>query len=155
MKASRNHIVGVIGASDASPDLKQYAQEVGRGVAQRGWALVTGGLGGVMEAASKGAREAGGTVIGILPTSSAVDANPYVTVPIVTNMGHARNAIIAHTADALVAIGGGYGTLSEIAIAKKLGKTVVGLDSWRIEAVERHTDSESLLSALDKLLSSR
>jgi uncharacterized protein (TIGR00725 family) len=125
----KTRIVAVIGASDATPELSEFAEAVGKGIAERGFILVSGGLGGVMEAASKGARGAGGTVVGILPTGSAADANPHVEIPIATNMGHARNVIIAHTADALVAVGGGYGTLSEKAIAKKLGKPVVEEDS--------------------------
>lgn len=121
----KNPIVAVIGASDATPELSEFAEAVGRGIAERKWTLVTGGLGGVMEAASKGARGAGGAVVGILPTPSTEDANDYVNIPIATNMGHARNVIIAHTADALVVVGGSYGTMSEIAIAKKLGKPVI------------------------------
>ena len=100
------------------------AEIVGREIATRGGTLVCGGLGGVMEAAAKGAVEAGGDVLGILPGPDKQSANPYVTLPVVTNMGHARNVIIAHTADALVAVEGEYGTISEVAIACKLGKPV-------------------------------
>jgi uncharacterized protein (TIGR00725 family) len=151
-KKEMKTIVGVIGASEASKDLIEAAIEIGRGIAQKGWVLATGGLGGVMEAASRGAKEEGGTVVGILPTSSTTDANEYVDIPIATNMGHARNVIIAHTADALVAIGGGYGTLSEIAISKKLGKKVVGLHSWDIDGVESKTDAQSALKAIEETL---
>ena len=145
-------IIGIIGASEADEDLLKLAEEAGRGIAKNGWILVTGGLGGVMEAASRGAHEAGGTVVGILPTPSTTDANDYVTIPIATNMGHARNAIIAHTADVLVAIGGGYGTLSEIALSKKLGKYVFGLKSWDIDGVEHTSDAQTALQALEKIL---
>lgn len=131
----RKPIVAVIGEADASAEKQVVAEEVGRLIAGRGWILVTGGLSGVMEAASRGAAKAGGTVVGILPQGETSQANPYVTVPIATNMGHARNAIIAHTADVLIAIGGSFGTLSEIAIARKLGKTVVGIQSWEIDGV--------------------
>lgn len=109
-------------------------------------------MSGVMEAASKGAYEAGGVIIGVLPTASTSDANPYVTIPIATNMGHARNAIIAHTADVLVACGGGYGTLSEIALANKLGKKVFGLKSWSVEGVIAKGSAEEVVGELDAII---
>ncbi len=121
-------LVGVIGAGKASSAGEQIAYRVGQLIAQRGAVLVCGGLGGVMAAASKGCFEAGGEVIGILPGATADSANPYVTLPIATNMGHARNVIIAHTADVLIAIEGEHGTVSEMAIALKIGKTVVQLN---------------------------
>jgi len=123
-------LIGVIGASSASSKGLENAYQVGRLIAEAGAALVCGGLGGIMEAASQGAAEAGGEVIGILPGPSAQDANAYVSIPVVTDMGHARNIIIAHTANALIAIEGEYGTLSEMAISLKLGKKVFVLDSW-------------------------
>ena len=123
-------IVGVIGAAHASSRGLDHAYQVGRLIAERGAVLVCGGLGGVMEAASRGCAEAGGDVLGVLPGNSSDSANPYVTLPVVTAMGHARNVIIAQTASALVAIEGEYGTLSEIAIGMKLGKPVVQLGSW-------------------------
>ena len=125
--ANKRIILGVVGAGQADRTLSTVAETVGRLAAQRGWVLVTGGLGGVMEAASRGASEAGGLVVGIVPTADRHDANPWVEVPIVTNMGHARNIIIAHTADVLVAVDGSYGTMSEVAIARKLGKSVAAV----------------------------
>jgi uncharacterized protein (TIGR00725 family) len=119
--------VAVIGAGEAGPDLLRLAREVGRLLAQSGAVLVCGGLGGVMAAAAEGAAAAGGVVIGILPGPNRTGANPHLTYAIPTNLGHARNVVIAHTADALIAVGGGYGTISEAAIALKLGKPVVGL----------------------------
>jgi len=124
-------IIGVIGAADASSNGLEKAYEVGGLIAKAGAVLVCGGLGGVMEAASRGCFDAGGEVIGILPGNSAADANPYITHPIVTAMGHARNVILVQTAAALIAIEGGYGTLAEIAIARKLAKPLVLLDSWQ------------------------
>ena len=121
----------MIGAGVADTATLSLAEEVGRRLAAAGCAVVTGGLGGVMEAASRGASLAGGLVIGILPTPSVGDANPFVDIPIATGMGDARNVIIASTAEAFVAVGGAYGTLSEIAFALKRGKTVVSLGSWR------------------------
>ena len=125
--SDRKRIIGVIGASSASPEGLILAEEVGRRIAESGAVLVCGGLGGVMEAASRGCREAGGEVLGILPGPDAASANGHVTMAIPTNMGHARNVIIAHTAEALVAVEGEYGTLSEAAIALKLGKKVFAL----------------------------
>lgn len=117
-------IIGVIGASRPSAAGLAMAEVVGREIASRGAVLVCGGLGGVMEAAAKGASEAGGEVLGILPGHDKECANPYVSIAVPTNMGHARNVIIAHTADALIAVEGEYGTLSEAAIACKLCKPV-------------------------------
>jgi len=124
MPDKRKPIIGVIGASLPSAEGLRMAEVVGREIASRGAVLVCGGLGGVMEAASKGAVEAGGDVMGILPGGDKLSANPFVTLPVPTNMGHARNVIIAHTADALIAVEGEYGTLSEAAISLKLGKPV-------------------------------
>ena len=117
-------IIGVIGASQPSSNGLRLAEAVGRAIASRGAVLVCGGLGGVMQAAAKGAAEAGGEVLGILPGPDKRAANPYVTLAVPTNMGHARNVIIAHTADVLIAVEGEYGTLSEVAIGLKLGKQV-------------------------------
>jgi uncharacterized protein (TIGR00725 family) len=147
----RQPIIAIIGAAEATEELKRTAESLGRGIAKRGWTLVSGGLSGVMEAASKGASIEGGAVVGILPTATATDANPYVTIPIATNMGLARNAILAHTADVLVACGGGYGTLSEIALANKLGKKVFGLKSWDVEGVIGRQSVEEVMGELDAI----
>ena len=127
MTTRRKTIIGVIGASRPSPDGLVLAEAIGREIARRGAVLVCGGLGGVMEAAARGVFEAGGEVVGVLPGPDGTSANPFVTIAIPTNMGHARNVIIAHTADALIAVEGEYGTLSETAIGLKLGKPVVVL----------------------------
>jgi len=123
-------VIGVIGSSLASGKPYDEALEVGRLAAKRGASVLTGGLGGVMEAACKGAKESGGQTIGILPGFDTRDANTYIDIPIVTGLNHARNIIVVRTSDVLIAVGGEYGTLSEIAFALKLGKTVVGLGSW-------------------------
>ena len=125
----RKPIIGVIGASEATPAGYAAAREVGRLIAEAGAVLVCGGLGGVMEAASRGCAEAGGLVLGILPGAEAGEANPYVGIPVSTNMGHARNIIIAHTAQSLIAVEGEYGTLSEMAIGLKLGRQVIALEN--------------------------
>jgi len=109
---------------------------VGRELGSRGVVLVCGGLGGVMEAACRGAKGAGGMTVGILPGSDRSDANQFVEVAIPTGLGEARNALVVRAADAVVAIGGGYGTLSEIALAVKGSKRVVGINTWDIEGVE-------------------
>ena len=129
-------IISVIGAGYCDNEIYSIAEEVGRLIAQKGATLVTGGLEGVMEAASKGAKEAGGITVGILPGFSKEEANKYIDIPITTGLSHARNVIIARSADALIAVSGEYGTLSEIAIALKLGKPVVGIRTWdKIEGV--------------------
>ena len=122
-------IIGVIGAGKCNSTIYQLATEVGEGIAGRGAVLVCGGLGGVMEAAAKGAALADGLTVGILPGSSTHSANPHIKIPVATDMGQARNVIIAHTADGLVAVAGGAGTLSEIGHALKIGKPVVGLQT--------------------------
>jgi len=109
------------------------AEAVGRALAEAGAVLICGGRGGVMEAACRGAKTAGGITIGILPGTDRREANPYVDIPIVTGIGVARNAIIARTAQAAVAVGGSYGTLSEIAFALAFGVPVVGLGTWAVQ----------------------
>jgi len=126
-------IVGVIGSSKAEGELLSLAEEVGSEIAKRGAAVVCGGLTGVMEAVCKGARREGGLTIGIIPSDNRNDANPYVQIPIVTGMGMGRNVMLVKTADVVIAVGGEFGTLSEIAHALKLGKTVIGLRSWKLE----------------------
>jgi len=138
--------IAVIGAADAGPEEYATARVAGALIASRG-ILVCGGLGGVMEAACKGAQEHGGLTVGILPDTS--DGNPYLDVVIRTGLGHARNILVVQSADAVIAIGGSYGTLSEIAIALKMKCPVYGLKTWDIagvthcatpeEAVERAT----------------
>ena len=128
-------IIGVIGGSEAEPIYIKQAYQVGKLLAKLGAILVCGGLGGIMEAACKGASEAGGTTIGILPVDDPKAANDYVTLPIATGIGTARNKVIINTAEAFIAIDGKYGTLSEIAYALDAGKTVAGLGTWDIEGV--------------------
>jgi uncharacterized protein (TIGR00725 family) len=113
------------------------AEEVGRLLARRGAVVVCGGLGGVMEAACRGARGEGGTAVGILPGLDRDAANPHVSVAVATGLGEARNALVVRAADALIAVGGAYGTLSEIALALKAGKPVIGLGTWEIDGVKR------------------
>lgn len=128
----RPRFVGVIGEQDCSAELAALARAVGEGIARRGGVLVCGGMGGVMAAATEGARAAGGLTVGILPGQDRSAANPFIDVPIVTNLGEARNIVVVRSSEVIIAVGGGYGTLSEIAFALKLGVPVVGLRTWRL-----------------------
>lgn len=129
---TRALVILVSGAARPRPEDATNAEEVGRLLALAGATVLTGGRGGVMEAASRGAREAGGETLAILPGSDAKDSppNPYVMHAVFTGMEDARNAILARSADAVIAIGGGWGTLSEIALARKIGRPVILLGSW-------------------------
>jgi uncharacterized protein (TIGR00725 family) len=148
--------VSVIGASEGSEEILRDAEAVGRGIAEAGAVLVCGGLTGVMEAASRGASEAGGTVVAVLPTLSPADANPYVTHAIATGTGHARNLAVVASGEAVIAVGGEWGTLSEIAYARKLGRPVVSIQSWPLRnragtdlgIVEAGTPEEAVKAAL-------
>lgn len=153
MKDLRKRIrVAVIGGSRPGRQAVEAAVEVGRLIARAGAVVVCGGLGGVMEAASRGAREEGGLVVGILPGGSPADANPWVDVPIATGLGYTRNALVVMNADAVIAIDGEYGTLSEIAYGKIHGKRVVGLGSWEVKGVETAaTPEEAVRRALEGL----
>lgn len=124
--------LGVVGSGVCSPAVEALAYEVGREIAIRGAALVCGGLGGVMQAACRGAREGGGVTIGIVPGTRGDEANPFVDHVIVTGMGESRNIIIVRSSACLIAIGGEYGTLSEVAFALKMGVPVVGLGTWEL-----------------------
>jgi uncharacterized protein (TIGR00725 family) len=123
-------LIAVVGGEFCDDAALEHAERVGRELALRGHVLICGGRGGVMEAACRGARAEGGHTIGVLPGDNRSDANPYVEFPIVTGIGRARNLVIVLSADALIAIDGSYGTLSEIAFAHQYGKPVVGLDTW-------------------------
>jgi uncharacterized protein (TIGR00725 family) len=125
-------LIAVAGGSQCSAEEVRLAEAVGRGLARRGITLICGGLGGVMEAACKGAKSEGGTTIGILPGEDRSTANPYVDIPIVTGIGYARNLIVVKSAQAVVAIDGSYGTLSEIAYALQSGIPVIGLNTWSL-----------------------
>jgi uncharacterized protein (TIGR00725 family) len=133
--------VAVIGDGDPrGPDahrLLEWAEEVGQLLARGGAAVITGGLGGVMRAASRGALGAGGETIGVLPGANASEANEYVRTPIATGLGVMRNLVVVTAADAVVAVGGQHGTLSEIGLALRMGRHVVTLSSWRVESEHR------------------
>lgn len=130
MELQKRVRIGVMGSSLCPPHLSELAYDVGRGIARRGGILICGGGSGVMEAAARGAKEAGGFTVGILPGAAASEANAYIDLPIVTDLGNARNVINVLTSQAIIAIGGAAGTLSEIALALKCGTPLVGLHTW-------------------------
>jgi len=147
----RTKIIAVIGGAETSQKNLKVAEEVGALIGKSGSILITGGLGGVMEFASKGAKEAGGLVIGILPGIDKRMANEYVDIPIVTGMNQARNIIIARTCDCTIAIDGKYGTLSEIAYCLMLNVPVIGINTWEIDApiIRVKTAKEAVAKAFE------
>ena len=141
--------VAVCGASEATPSQLEAAREVGRLLAKSGAVVINGGFGGVMGAASEGAAIEGGTVVGILPDGDRAGANPHLTVAIATGLGQVRNAVIVTAADSVIAIGAGWGTLSEIAFAKRLARPVFALDTWEVPGLETvDTPAEAVKRAL-------
>jgi uncharacterized protein (TIGR00725 family) len=148
--------VAVIGGGQCSKEEAQLAEEVGRELARRGAILVCGGLGGIMEAACRGASLEGGTTVGILPGDDSQAANPYVQIPIVTGLGYARNIAVVKSAQAVIAVGGSYGTLSEISHALQSGIPVIGLNTWSLSRNNQQDRSiipaQSPTEAVDKAL---
>ncbi|HEY95353.1 MAG TPA: TIGR00725 family protein [Dehalococcoidia bacterium] len=130
--SQRKLIIAVIGAREPSPEESGLAEEVGKEIARQDAALICGGLGGIMEAACRGAAGKGGITIGVLPGDDPNTANPHVQIPIVTGIGYARNLVVVRSANAVIAIGGRYGTLSEIAYALAGNTPVIGLNTWSI-----------------------
>ncbi len=143
----RNVAVIGDGSVELNSDLYNVAFEVGKLIAERGYVLICGGLCGVMEAAAKGAKERGGLTVGILP-SYEFNANPYIDVQIPTGMYQARNVLVVASSKVVVAVGGSYGTLSEIGHALKLGKKVIGYKTWKIEGIEYYEEKELFLNAV-------
>ena len=150
--------ISVIGASKCSAKEARLAEEVGRELAKRGAVVICGGLTGVMEAACRGARSEGGLTVGILPGNSRNDANPYVDIPILTGMGYTRNPVVVRTGQAVIAIGGKYGTLSEIAYALQEKIPVIGLGTWKLATGKSKDESiviaKDASDAVDKALES-
>jgi len=148
--------VAVVGAGEPEERTAALAEDVGRALGERGAVLVCGGLGGVMEAACRGAKAAGGTTVGLLPGADRRHANDYLDVAIPTGMGEMRNALIVRAADAVIAVAGEFGTLSEIAFALRIGKPVVGLETWELakkgEPVAAFARVDSPTEAVDEAL---
>jgi hypothetical protein len=142
--------IGVIGAGTCTSEVASLAYDVGKLIAHNSAILVCGGLGGVMEHASRGARDAGGLTVGILPGFDMTDANPYIDIAIPTGLSHARNVLVVRSSMAVIAVQGSYGTLSEIAIALKLEKPVIGLNTWDIgpEIIKAKTAKEAVKKAI-------
>lgn len=140
--------MAVAGAGQASAEIGQLAEEVGRLLAVAGVVVVTGGLGGVMEAASRGAAQAGGQVVAIVPGESRQAATPHATAVVATGTGQGRNLALAATCDGMIAVGGEWGTLSEIALAGKLGRPVVALAGWDVRGVEPAADPADAVARL-------
>jgi len=134
--------IGVIGGSQPDKESRQNAFRVGQLIAEKGGILVCGGLSGVMEAASRGAKEAGGLTLGILPGNSADDANIYVDIPIATGLGYSRNSLVAMNSDVIIAINGRYGTLTEIAYGCIYRKKIIGIGTWDIDNVIKVKSAE-------------
>ena len=128
--------VAVCGASEATPSQLEAAREVGKLLARSGAVILNGGYGGVMGAVTEGAASEGGTVVGILPETDRGGANPQLTLALPTGLGQARNAVIVTAADSVIAIGAGWGTLSEIALARRLDRPVFALDTWQVKGLE-------------------
>jgi uncharacterized protein (TIGR00725 family) len=133
MPAQRKPVIAVIGAGQCSKEQADRAAAVGRYVAEHGGVIVSGGRGGIMEGVCRGAAEAGGVAIGILPSSDKSEANPYVTYAIPTGLGEARNALVVRAADVVIAFPGKYGTLSEMALALKMGKPLISVGAWTLD----------------------
>ena len=150
---SRTPYIAVVGAGEASRADLASAEEVGAGLADLGAVVVTGGLGGVMEAACRGARSRRGHTLGILPGDDRDAANGWVEIAVATGMGELRNGLVVRASDALVAIGGGHGTLSEVALALKLGRPVVGLGTWAVHGVEDVSTPADAIDRIARLLS--
>lgn len=146
---TRRVVISIVGASQATEEELRLAEEVGAELAKRGVTIICGGLRGVMEAACRGAWRNGGYTIGILPGSEAAQANPFVSLPIATGMGYARNVIVATASQAVIAIGGSYGTLSEIAYALQNARPVIGLNTWLLS--RNGTWDNSILRASNAL----
>ncbi|KMY68202.1 hypothetical protein AAU61_00275 [Desulfocarbo indianensis] len=152
MKSFPRKLISVIGAGSPDAQARQWAQEVGGLVARRGFGLVCGGLGGVMEAACRGCAEAGGLTVGILPGVDAAQANPWVQVVIPTGLGQARNVLVVMAGCGAIAVAGGPGTLSEIGHAIKMGRPVVGLGTWALPGLaEADTPEEAVELLFDRL----
>ena len=144
--------MAVVGPGDASPEELHAAEEIGAGLAAAGAVVVTGGLGGVMEAACRGARSRRGRTVGILPGEDRDAANGWVEIAIATGLGELRNGLVVRAADAVVAVGGGHGTLSEVALALKLGRPVVGVGTWEVHGVEHVSTPGAALDRIGPLL---
>jgi uncharacterized protein (TIGR00725 family) len=141
MEQNRKPVIAVVGAGKCSKKLRDMAAEVGRIIAENGGVIVCGGLGGIMEGAARGAKEAGGTTIGIIPSDQKQDANEYIDYVIPSGLGEVRNILVVRTADVIVAFPGKYGTLSEMAFALQAGKPLISVNAWKLGDDIKQADS--------------
>lgn len=149
----RPHHIGIIGTGTCPDTTYQLARNLGFEIGKRGWLLICGGLGGVMEGAARGCAEAGGLTVGLLPGLTKQSANPFIRIPIPTGLGDGRNLLVVRASDVVVAIAGGYGTLSEIALALKINKPVIGLDTWKeISGIHYVTDHREAIRSVIQFL---
>lgn len=147
--------IGIIGAGTCHEAHYQLAGNLGLEIGKRGWFLICGGLGGVMEGAARGCLEAGGMTVGLLPGLNRESANPYIKVPVPTGLGEGRNLLVVRASDVLISIAGGYGTLSEIALALKADKPVIGLETWKdISGMRYASDYHEAIRMVDEFLTS-
>ena len=145
-------LIGVIGSHSCDRKTAKLAQELGKEIAKMGAILVCGGLGGIMQAAAKGAKEHGGITVGILPGENKSDANPFIDIPIATGLGYTRNTLVTTAADIIIALPGKYGTLSEIAFALNAGKTVLGIGAWDIKGIVKTRSPQEAIKKIKKLM---
>ena len=156
MAMTRTAHIGVIGAGECSQELYALARELGRGIGRNKWELFCGGLGGVMEAAAEGCYREGGMTVGLLPGNDRDSANPFIRLPIPTGFGEGRNILVVRASDIVVAVAGGYGTLSEIGLALRIGKPVVGLKTWPgIDGIEYVETAEQAIGVVEKYIQKR
>ena len=149
----RSEYIGVIGSGFCSDSIYELARDLGFEIGKKGWTLVCGGLGGVMEGAARGCLEAGGTTVGILPGLEKRAANPYIKIAIPTGLGDGRNLLVVRASDVLVSIAGGYGTLSEIALALKMSRPVIGLETWKdIQGIHYVSDPNEARKAIEHFI---
>ena len=150
---NRKLLIAVIGSGECSDRIARLAEEVGRLIAEKGARLVCGGLGGVMIAAARGAKAAGGETIGILPGNDPREANPYIDIPIPTDLGYIRNALVVRAADGVVAISGRYGTLSEIAFSMIEKKPIICLESFEVDSsIQKAKDAGEAVKLIFKMI---
>jgi len=148
--------IGIIGAGECSQEIYDQASELGYLIGKNDWVFFCGGLGGVMEGAAKGCYQSGGITVGILPGKEKDSANPFITLPIATGLGEGRNLLVVRASDVVVAIAGGYGTLSEIGFALKIGKPVIGLKTWPgIDGIDYVETPEQAIAIIVKYTSRR
>ena len=151
MELNRKPVIAVVGAGKCSKKLRDMAAEVGKYVAENGGVIVCGGLGGIMEGAARGAKEAGGVTIGILPTDNKDDANEYIDFVIPSGFGEARNMLVIRTADVVIAFPGKFGTLSEMAFAMQAKKPVISVNAWKLgeDIVQAETPEQAAKLAME------